>query len=357
MPPELVSKLSGGMGLGIPAGYEFNQLDAISEAAYRAGTPQRAPTPPGSHSSSSGLKSTGYVGDHPVPDKPYHDPIMDAAQHYNSSTNYHDPIMDAAKKYSSSKVYHDPIMDLAKTYHPPAQPLAHPVSKPHLASYPSSNLPGVSPIVGLSNLPYSLGTPVTVPSSYAPITSAPLISPRPMPRPTGQLSEDAFGNLHYKSPTGETWDTTKLNDMFSGTANPPGTVKKAVGGGFGFVDIKTGLPHQSQQGSGNLSGGPAGSGGAGSHESAAERASERNKDHRGHPVLLDLDGNGVTINELSRSTVFKDAGCMKRRWVTDSPTAPIGRCRDKPAAISSAHLIAQGSAPPPVPISASPRRP
>ncbi len=26
------------------------------------------------------------------------------------------------------------------------------------------------------------------------------------------------------------------------------------------------------------------------------------------PILLDLDGNGVTINELSRSTVFKDAG-------------------------------------------------
>ena len=33
-----------------------------------------------------------------------------------------------------------------------------------------------------------------------------------------------------------------------------------------------------------------------------------NKDKGTEPILLDLDGNGVTINELSRSGVFKDAG-------------------------------------------------
>ena len=120
---------------------------------------------------------------------------------------------------------------------------------------------------------------------------------------------------HYNSPPSP---GSQGHHPDSGGGSPGSSGHHPDGGGSKSSGSPSAGSGSKSSGSGGYNG-PAGGNGtgpgpAGGFNSGPSKSKQNHYDHvnagqkLGLPILLDLDGNGVTINELSRSTIFKDAG-------------------------------------------------
>jgi hypothetical protein len=133
------------------------------------------------------------------------------------------------------------------------------------------------PGIALDVMPQSGPAPTPYVSPYAPLTSSP-----PPQRPTEIVPKDGFGNP-VDGVTG--WHNSGGNTTYQGSPldNPYG---------------RDAADNAGYSGGGGSYGGGGGSYGGGGGRDAAEGL---------RPLILDLDGNGIQITELSKSTVFVDA--------------------------------------------------